>query len=208
MIVIGVTGSPGSGKSTVCKRLKELGACVISADDIAQELLDDPEIANRLVDAFGAGVIVDDRVDRNTLGQIVFSDRDALEELNGIMHPPLLAEIQKRLDDSDEEGCAVAVIDAALILEWGIEDKTDLMIYVDAPESTGIERLMKRPGMTLEKARGIFGAQLPGDRKCEQCDLTIDAGGRLENTMKEVDSIWNRLDEEVRNAGRRKIDDK
>ena len=208
MIVIGVTGSPGSGKSTVCRRLRELGACVISADDIAQELLDSREIANGLADIFGAGIIINDRVDRNILGQIVFSDRDALEKLNGIMHPPLLAEIEKRLVDSDAEGCEVAVIDAALILEWGIDDKMDLMIYVHAPESTGMERLMKRPGMTLEKARGIFGAQLPGAGKRERCDLTIDAGGELENTLEEVDSIWNRLDEEVRNAGRHKIDDK
>jgi dephospho-CoA kinase len=202
MRIIGVTGPPGSGKTTVSQHLERLGACVILADQIAQELLDDPDMIKRIGHLFGRETVADGRVDRNALGNIVFADRDALSKLNQLVHPRLLNTIRRRVEENRSLDCEVTVIDAALIVEWGIEESMDLVLYVHAPESECIERLLSRPGMTRAKARGIIEAQLPSSRKRNSCDVTIDNSGCLNETLRQVDLLWERLDQEVEDAGR------
>lgn len=160
---IGVTGLMASGKSSVARRFEEHGAVRIDGDALGWETLGVSSVRDRILEAFGSGVIgVDGAVDRALLGAIVFADPAAMERLNAIVQPPLKALVERRLDEVSAAATRVAVLDAAMLTTWHLEPELDGVVEVTAPERLRIERLRAARGFSEEEAaRRVRGQALP-----------------------------------------------
>lgn len=196
MRVIGLTGGIASGKSLVSRLLRELGALVIDADQIAREVVEPGKPAyHSILREFGNQVLnPDGSLNRQALGRLVFSDPRKLERLNQITHPLIIAEIQKLLKSYRLLFPEKAVVlDAPLLYEAGLESIVDevWVVYVDYP--TQLQRLMERDGLTREEARRRIEAQLPLEEKVKRADRVIDNRGTPEETALQVRKLWNEI---------------
>ncbi|NPV28422.1 MAG: dephospho-CoA kinase [Firmicutes bacterium] len=196
MRVIGLTGGIASGKSLVSRLLRELGALVIDADQIAREVVEPGKPAyHSILREFGNQVLnPDGSLNRQALGRLVFSDPRKLERLNQITHPLIIAEIQKLLKSYRLLFPEKAVVlDAPLLYEAGLESIVDevWVVYVDYP--TQLQRLMERDGLTREEARRRIEAQLPLEEKVKRADRVIDNRGTPEETALQVRKFWNEI---------------
>jgi dephospho-CoA kinase len=183
MLTIGLTGGIASGKSTVSRRLMELGATVVDADAIARALQEPgrPGLEG-IVEEFGPSVLTPDgRLDRAALGARVFADPEARARLDRLVHPRIVAAIAARLDRLRAEGFrGVVVLDAALLLEWGLERWCDAVIAVHAPEDEQIARLIAARGWTREDAERRLAAQRTQQDFASAADVTLDSHGPRE----------------------------
>ena len=162
-LVIGLLGGIGSGKSTVAGILEELGCRVSNADAIVRDLLDEQEISDALQSWWGPEVIGQDgRVDRQRIAGIVFEDPAQRTRLEALLHP--LVEQRRQADFDRSPDARAHVIDAPLLLEAGLQDRCDLLIFVDTPRSVRLERVLAR-GWTEEDLDQRESAQWPLDRK-------------------------------------------
>ncbi|MCD2492670.1 dephospho-CoA kinase [Lacrimispora sp. NSJ-141] len=191
MKIIGVTGGVGAGKSTVLEILKEeYGAGILTADEIGRELME-PEGAcfAQVRDVFGEGVIRQDgTLDRRKIASMVFRDRAALKRLNGIIHPAVRKETEKRLQDFEISGKDIAVIETAILFEAGYEDICDVVWYVYADEETRIQRLMQSRGYGRDKCREIMANQMPDREFRRRCGAVIDNSGSRADTKEQIAS--------------------
>ncbi len=164
MLRVGLTGAAGAGKSTVARLLAGRGLPVIDADKVAHELYaPGSAVAAELAAAFGRGVLdASGAIDRAALGALVFGSPERLAELDGIVHPPLLAELERRLDALARAGERVAVLEAALLLKWGPPDFVDLVVGVTASRG-------------LRRGRLIDGG-LAAEQADRRLDLQVDPG--------------------------------
>lgn len=198
-MLVALTGGIASGKSTVAKRLAELGAVVVDADVVAREVVEPgtPALA-RIAEAFGLGVIMaDGRLDRAALGAIIFADAGARRTLNEITHPAvgersraLFAEAIERDPD------AVVVYDVPLLVDGHGHSRAgefDRVIVVTADEEERVRRLVGFRGMDEAEARRRIGSQAPEEERLSVADDVIDANGTLEETLAQVDALWGRL---------------
>jgi len=201
-VVIGLTGGIGSGKSTVARMLRELGATVIDADAIVHELQAPgmPMVAE-LAEAFGPGILTaDGSLDRKALGAIAFADEEARARLNQIVHPQVGAEFARRLADAIAAKVELVVLDIPLLFE-GRESgrgsaaarnvQTTVVVWV--PEAVQIDRQIARDGCSREDALQRVRAQLRLDRKRELADHVIDNSGALADTERRVRALYARL---------------
>lgn len=192
---VGLTGGIGSGKSEVSRRLAGRGAVLIDADAIAREVVEPgtPGLA-QVVSAFGAGVLrPDGALDRPRLGELVFADPQQLARLNAIVHPLVgrrMAELEATAADADG---AVVVHDVPLIAENNLAAGFDLVVVVDAPEATQLDRLTGQRGMAREHAEARMAAQATRARRLEIADVVIDNSGSLEDLDRQVSELWERL---------------
>lgn len=196
MKVIGLTGGIASGKSTVSMLLKQKGAAIIDADEIAKEIMQPGKPAwTEVVEHFGKGILREDgNIDRKKLAQIVFSDEKELETLNRITHPRIVEEIKRRLKSFREKNESVVVVDAALLLEIGLDLLVDEVWLVAVDEKTQIERLLFREkSMGFAEALERIRAQMPLEEKLKFAQRVIDNGGSIEETKRQVDRIWGEL---------------
>ena len=162
-LVIGLLGGIGSGKSTVGGILEELGCQVSNADAIVRELLEDPKIGKTLQSWWGPEVVgPDGRVDRQRIAGLVFRDPTQRTRLEGLLHP--LVEQRRQADFDRRPDARAHVIDAPLLLEAGLQDRCDLLIFIDSPRSARLERVAAR-GWTEEDLDRRESAQWPLDRK-------------------------------------------
>ena len=194
--ILGITGGVGCGKSTVLDYLeKEYGALCLLCDDIARELQRRgggcyEDMLSILGESF---LDADGEFDRKKVAQAAFADPALLERINACVHPAVMREVNRRLQDYFSEADsrqenALAVIEAALLIESGYGDICDEMWYIYAPETVRIQRLMTSRGYTEEKCRSIFKAQKPEDFYRIHTALTIDNGSdRLEDTYSQID---------------------
>ncbi len=195
MLRVGLTGGIGSGKSEVSRRLAGRGAVLIDADAIAREVVEPgtPGLA-QVVSAFGAGVLrPDGALDRPRLGELVFADPQQLARLNAIVHPLVgrrMAELEATAADADG---AVVVHDVPLIAENNLAAGFDLVVVVDAPEATQLDRLTGQRGMAREHAEARMAAQATRARRLEIADVVIDNSGSLEDLDRQVSELWERL---------------
>lgn len=195
MLVAGLTGGIGSGKSTFAAFLAERGAHIIDADQIGRGALRPGTRSwHSVVDQFGDEILAASslEIDRRRLAAIVFAERSKLAALNAIVHPVLFEEIAKRLEalrDTD----AVAVLDAALIIEAGLEDVIDVLVVVIADQFQRTERLVDTRGMTLEEVAARMANQSPPGTLRERADFVVTNNGTLEDLARQADDIWTKL---------------
>ena len=193
---VGLTGGIASGKSTVSGMFRELGVPVIDADMIAREVVAPGSRAlEAIVDAFGEEILTEEKsLNRARLGEIVFSDPTKKKVLEGILHPEIIAEQDRRLKDLEREGrTPVAIVDAAVMIESGSWKRFDSLVVVDCEESQQISRLRLRNGMNEDEAVRRVDAQMPLSEKVKYADHVIDNRGSIDDTRKQVEELMKLL---------------
>lgn len=198
MIKVGLTGGIGSGKSTVAAMLAERGAVIIDADQIARELVEPGEPAlEALVEAFGAGILQPDgSLSRARLAARAFGDSEATATLNGIMHPLIRAESERRIQAA--AGADVVVYDMPLLVETGQQGLVDLVVVVDVPEVVQLERAVGLRGLEEPDVRRRMEAQASRDVRLASADVIVDNSGPLAETQAAVARLWQELMGEAR----------
>ena len=194
MLVIGLTGGIGTGKSEVSGMLEDLGAAVVDADQVGHEVYRSGTDGWReVVDAFGGGVLgPDHEVDRAKLGERVFGNPDALERLNAITHPRIFEMIRQRLRMLEQAGTRVAAVEAALLMEADWTSLVHEVWVVTAPEDTVIQRIERRDRGSPDSVRARVNAQMPQAERVERADVVIEnAAGRAELAAV-VGDLWER----------------
>jgi dephospho-CoA kinase len=190
---IGLTGGIASGKSTVVKVLLDMGAAVIDADRIARQVVEPGEAAYEAIVAhFGARIVRSDgQIDRQQLGQIIFSDRQAREKLNSIVHPHVIDRMEQMIDDLHQQGYQQPVIlDIPLLIETSLQAMMDEIWVVMVDQETQLRRLMQRNQLTRDQALQRIRAQLPLNEKAAFADQIIDNNGSLDATRQQVELAY------------------
>lgn len=180
LFLIGLVGRAGSGKSTVARALAEDGAEVFDADQLGHAVTDqDPDVRAALVAEYGPEVYrADGTLDRALVAQRVFEDPAARKRLDHLVHPRILARIRERGEELRRSGWqGVVVLDAALMLEWGLERQVDAVIAVVAPESAQVERLVAGRGWTADEARRRLAIQRTNEAFAAAADVTLENTG-------------------------------
>lgn len=192
MLVIGLTGGIGTGKSTVSAMLAELGAVIINADLVGHEAyLPHQNVWDEVVAVFGRGILDgEDQVDRRKLGAVVFQDPAALQQLNRIVHPWIFQRIAQMLEDLCAKGTRVAVVEAALLIEAGWRSLAGEIWMTRAGEAQVVERLATRNGMTPGQVRERMRAQLGNEERLQYADVVIDTSGALDEVRAAVRALW------------------
>lgn len=190
MLLIGLTGGIASGKSTVAKLLAEKGARVIDADAIGKQLYEPGGPArDEVKDRFGT-------TDRKELAEKVFSDPEALADLNAITHPKIMEEVSRRIAEVSDDD-AVVVLDAALLIEFIQGRKEglglDAIVVVAADVEQQMARMLDDRGMTEPEARARIDAQTTTEEKMAVADFIVDNRGSREDTRKAVETLWREL---------------
>ncbi|HEV7637242.1 MAG TPA: dephospho-CoA kinase [Bradyrhizobium sp.] len=178
MIILGLTGSIGMGKSTTAKLFAEAGAPVYDADASVHSLYEG-EAAPAIEAAF-PGTTVDGKVDRNKLSARVVHDPAAIKRLEQVVHPMLGASRQKFLDDAEQSGAPVAVVDVPLLFETGGEKRVDAVVVVTTTPEIQRQRILARDNMTGEKLDAILARQLPDAEKRKRADFVVDTSHGLD----------------------------
>lgn len=187
MIVLGLTGSIGMGKSTTAKMFAEAGVPVHDSDEAVHRLYAGK--AAPLVEAAFPGTTIAGVVDRTKLGARVFGDAAALKRLEAIIHPLVRADADAFLARLRTAGAPIAVLDIPLLFETGGRNRVDKVVVVTAPTEIQRERVLARPGMTEEKLASILAKQVPDAEKRRQADFVIDTGQGLDAARAEVNAI-------------------
>lgn len=176
MIVLGLTGSIGMGKSTAARMLKRMGVPVCDSDAIVHGLLARGGAAVAAIDAAFPGVVRDGAVDRQALGAAVFGNPPALARLERIIHPRVQAAQRRFLGIQMRRRVPVAVLDIPLLYETGADKRVDAVMVVSAPAAIQRARVLARPGMTPAKLAGILARQTPDAEKRRRADFVIPTG--------------------------------
>jgi dephospho-CoA kinase len=193
MLRVGLTGGIGAGKSEVSKRLAAQGAVVIDADLIAREVVaPGTDGLAAVIAAFGPEVLgPDGTLDRVRLGDIVFADQQKLATLNSIVHPRVGARMRE-LEEAAGPG-SVVVHDVPLIAENGLASSYDLVVVVDVPPRTQLDRLIRLRGMSREQAQGRMTAQASRDQRLAIADIVVDNSGSLAELDRQAGELWSEL---------------
>jgi dephospho-CoA kinase len=193
-MIIGLTGGIASGKSTVSNILKELGAKVIDADLISREVMQKGSgVWHTVVESFGTEIIDDGDINRKKLGSIVFSDKSKLNLLNSITHPAIIYEIEKRiLQLQNQNENPLIVIDAAILIEMGLNRLADEIWVVDVDKQTQVDRIMQRDNVKLQEALNRIDAQMPANQRLKYADYVI-------NNNRQIHQVKNDLESKVKN---------
>ena len=202
MLRVGLTGGIASGKSTVSKIFASLGAKVIDADEVAREVLLPGKPAwTRLRQAFGQEYFhPDGTLKRKQLRKLVFADPAKRSQLNAIVHPEVMKEINRRSEIlSSSAQTEVLLVDVPLLVEAGVAHRFDQVVVVYAKESVQIMRLMQRDGLSREEARQALSVQIDLQEKAKEADFVIDNSGTPGETQSQVEKVWQELLDLARN---------
>ena len=195
-MILGITGGIATGKSSVAKIFRELGAAVLSADELAREVVapGSPLLA-RLAERFGATVLREDGgLDRPALAAIIFADPQARRDLDGLMHPAIATLAETRLRELAARS-PLGVYEAPLLFEAGAEGRVDAVLVVTADDETQLRRLMARDGVDEGAARARIAAQMPLAEKVRRSDYVIDNSQGPEAAEQAVRELFTRLRE-------------
>jgi dephospho-CoA kinase len=195
MVVIGVTGGVGTGKSTVAKMFRELGAVVLDADAIAHQLMEPKRLCwRRIVERFGQEILNEDHtINRRRLAEIVFRDAQRRNELEAIVHPQVLRQIKQQLHRLRRaRGVRAVVLDVPLLVEVDAHGMADALVVVTAPRQAQLERLAHRYG-DPEEVEARIAAQLELSAKAALADFVVDNAGTVDATRTQVKRIWEQL---------------
>ncbi|WP_422005300.1 dephospho-CoA kinase [Pyruvatibacter mobilis] len=193
MLLVGLTGSIGMGKSETAKMFARLGVPVYDADAAVHAIYEKGGAAVEPLRADFPDAIVDDAVDRARLSKLVLDDKDALKKLEGIVHP-LVGQTQLQfLKDAQASGAKIAVLDIPLLYETGGETRVDAVVVVSAPADVQRARVLERPGMTEEKFEQILAKQVPDADKRARADFVVETDKGLEHAFEQVKRITEDL---------------
>jgi dephospho-CoA kinase len=196
MLIVGLTGGVASGKTAVSQVLKEEGAYIIDADQIARELVQPHKPAwKELIRAFGEEILqADGSIHRKKLADKVFVDTKQRKILNQILHPRIKEEIDRRTKEiGQKDPEAIVVIDAPLLVELGGHRKMDKLIVVTSTQMQQMERLKERDGRSHEETLRIFSSQMPVEEKVELANFVIRNEGSFEETKKRAKEVFKEL---------------
>jgi dephospho-CoA kinase len=198
MIILGLTGSIGMGKSTTAKLFAEAGVPVYDADAAVHRLYEGEAVP--AIEAAFPGTTVDGKVDRARLSALVVHDPAAMKQLERIVHPMLGASRKKFLDQAERSGAPVAVVDVPLLYETGGENRVDAVVVVTTSPEVQRERILARDNMSGEKLDAILARQLPDSEKRKRADFVVDTSHGLEPVRARIRDI---LDDAVKLPQRR-----
>jgi dephospho-CoA kinase len=187
MIVLGLTGSIGMGKSTTANLFAEAGVPVYDADAAVHRLYEGEAVA--AIEAAFPGTTANGKVDRNRLSVRVVHDVAAMKKLEEIVHPMLGASRQKFLQDAEQSGAAVAVVDVPLLFETGGEKRVDAVVVVTTSPELQRERILARPNMTGEKLQHILARQMPDAEKRKRAHFVVDTSHGLDPVRARIKDI-------------------
>jgi dephospho-CoA kinase len=187
MIVLGLTGSLGMGKSTTAKMFAAEGVPVHDADAAVHRLYEGDAVP--LIEAAFPGTTSGGKVDREKLGSRVIGDAAAMRQLEGIVHPLVRTAEEHFLAEAARQGAKVAVLDIPLLYETGGDKRCDAVVVVSAPSGTQRARVLERPGMTDQKFQALAAKQMPDTDKRARADFIVDSGQGLEAARQQVREI-------------------
>jgi dephospho-CoA kinase len=196
MLNVGLTGGIATGKSTVVRMLVKRGARVIDHDGLVHTLQEPGQsVWKRIIETFGRDILdADERIDRKKLGALVFDNEERRKVLEGLVHPAVLEEAQRRRDEiAHEDRQAIVLSDIPLLLEVGMQDLFDLILLVYSPPEVQILRVMKRNSLSREEALSRLKSQMPIGEKLNFADLVIRNDGTMRELEKRVDEVWQEL---------------
>lgn len=194
MLLVGLTGGIGTGKSAVARMLERRGAVVFDADVLAREAVEPGTPGHAaVIERFGANVLAPGgELDREALASIVFADPAARRDLEAIVHP----EVRRLFAEGAEtyrDTARIVVFSAPLLVETGMHTAFDVLIVVSAPTEAQVERLMRQRGMSEEAILARIAAQAPAEAKAEAADILVENEGTLEELDAHVERIWSDL---------------
>jgi dephospho-CoA kinase len=203
VLKIAITGGAGTGKSTVARMFKELGAEVLDADAIAREAVAVGAPAwQELRRLYGEDYFNQNgELNRSKLAQLVFTDPEERRRLDGLIHPRVEAGLQARVAELGNRGVKLVLVEVPLLYETGREGAFDRVIVAAAPEALQIRRLRGRDGRGEAEIRGILAAQWPIADKVARADYVVDNGGSRRNTRRQVKNIWGDLKNQLDSGG-------
>jgi dephospho-CoA kinase len=187
MLVLGLTGSIGMGKSTTAKLFAEAGVPVYDADATVHKVYEDEAVAP--VEAAFPGSTSDGKVDRQKLSAIVVGDTDAIKRLEAIVHPLLRRHQQEFLDAAEQAGAPVAVLDVPLLYETGGDTRVDAVVVVTTAPHVQRERILARDNMTADKLDAILLRQMPDAEKRRRADFVVDTSHGLDPVRRQIADI-------------------
>jgi len=191
MLVVGLTGSIGMGKSTAAKFFAELGVPVLDADAVVHKLYEGEAVA--AIEAAFPGTTTGGQVDRGKLGQAVIGNAEAMKRLEAVVHPLYRAAERRFLTEVEAGGAKVAVLDVPLLFETGGDKRVDAIVVVSAPAAIQRERLSHRQGITQEKLAALLAKQLPDADKRARADFVVDTSGEFDATRAQIRSILDKV---------------
>ncbi len=196
-LLLGLTGTMGSGKTTTASMLKEMGACIIDADIICRDLVLPHRPAwKEIIQTFGNEILENDgqNIDRGKLAEIIFNDKEKKEQLENILHPKVIAEEMKLADQIfKEQPESIVVIEAALLIESGNDQRMDKVVVVTCEEEQSIQRAMQRCSLSREEVISRIQSQMPQSEKIKTADYVLHNNGSREEFKMKVRSLYSQL---------------
>lgn len=195
-MIIGLTGSIATGKSTVSRMLKQKGYPIVDADEISRVVVEPGSpVLTSIAEAFGSAIILQDgSLNREKLGSLIFNDEEKRKKLNGIIHPAVRKEMLRQKEEWLEKGSNTIIMDIPLLFESKLQSYVDKIIVVSAAPAIQRERLMARNSYSQDEADARINSQLSIAEKEKGADAVIDNNGSLEETENQLDEIlikWN-----------------
>jgi len=191
-LVLGITGSMGSGKSTVARMFKDKDCQLIDADKLAHESFNIGSVVyKKVIASFGRGILKHNNcIDRASLAGLAFASKASLTKLNKIVHQAVISDIRRRIKNSDKK---IIILDAALIIETGLKKIVDKLLVVKASRGMRILRSQKRLGLSRNEVSRRLKYQISQDEKIRLADFIIDNSGLISKTRKQVSEIRRML---------------
>ena len=187
MISIALIGGNGTGKSTVAEYLRaNYQAVWLDCDRIGHELLDTPAILAELAARFGQRILKDGRIDRPALGRIVFADPAALQALNAIVHPPIMAVLKEKQAEAEKQGCPLCILDGALLMDVNVRQMVDQVWAISAERETRIRRLAEGRKISPQAAERIMQNQISPQQYAAYADLVLMTDEGIESIAPEI----------------------
>jgi dephospho-coA kinase len=198
-MIIGLTGGIGTGKSTVSRKLRERGYPVIDLDVISREVIEYPEVIDELVRNFGIEILESQNnisgkksISRNKLRQTVFKEEKKVSVLNSIMHPPIIEEMRRQVENF-KKNYKTVFVEVQLLFEAKLEKEFDLTVLVYADKKTQLERVLKRDGRKEEEVQQIINAQMDMTEKRRLSNYIIENNGDSEMLDLEIEKFIKKL---------------
>lgn len=195
ILKVAVTGSAGSGKTSACKRLEELGVRVISADVLARQAVEPGSVAfKKILGYFGKKVLTQKgALDRKMLRRVIFNDKAARKTLEQFVHPEVMKLMQQEMAKAESDGEFVIVVEVPLLFESGLEGFFDVTVNVSVPYKLQIQRLMERDNVPRDEAEALLKTQMPDDVKSKRATVVVKNTGSIEQMKKSVDFLYKNL---------------